>query len=54
MKLTYIITAHNYPQMLERLIERLKGDEISFIVHIDAKSKKDFLLIDYIKSALIC
>ncbi|OUN79587.1 beta-1,6-N-acetylglucosaminyltransferase [Bacteroides sp. An51A] len=42
MKLTYIITAHNYPQMLERLIERLKGDEISFIVHIDAKSKKDF------------
>lgn len=42
MKITYIITAYNAPKALERLIDRLTDDEVSFIVHIDAKGKEMF------------
>lgn len=42
MKITYIITAYNAPEALERLINKLKTKDTTFIVHIDTKSKNLF------------
>ncbi len=34
----YIVTAHEYPEQLKRLIDRLKDEKSSFYIHIDLKS----------------
>jgi hypothetical protein len=38
LQLTYIITAHKYPEQLARLIDRLNGDGTTFFVHVDKKT----------------
>ncbi|CEN52834.1 beta-1,6-N-acetylglucosaminyltransferase [Capnocytophaga canis] len=38
MQINYIILAHQNPQQLERLIDRLNGNDICFYIHLDAKS----------------
>jgi hypothetical protein len=38
MRLAYIITAHKYPEQLERLIRRLNADGAWFFVHVDKKT----------------
>lgn len=50
MRLAYIILTHNFPDQLGRLINRLAGPEITFVVHIDLKVKID----PFLKVARMC
>ncbi len=49
MKIAYLILAHNKPEQLKRLINKLNCDNVLFIIHIDEKVKgeeyKKFLSI---------
>jgi hypothetical protein len=38
MKIAYLITAHNQPAHLHRMIEALNNSDTAFFIHIDAKS----------------
>lgn len=42
MKQAYLIAAHQYPQQLVRLVERLDSPNANFYIHIDLKVKDKF------------
>ena len=47
MKIAYLILAHNNMKHLERLIEALNDDEVSFFIHIDKKVNMPALIKRY-------
>lgn len=42
MKQAYLIAAHQYPQQLVRLVEKLDSPQANFYIHIDNKVKDNF------------
>jgi hypothetical protein len=38
VKLTYLIRAHHKPRQLARLIRRLRAEDVSFAIHVDARA----------------
>lgn len=49
MKITYIILAYKNPQILNHTINKLNDKDVSFIIHIDKKSRSLFNW-EYLKS----
>jgi hypothetical protein len=41
MSIAYLISAYRQPALLRRLVERLSGDGVSFLIHLDAKVDGD-------------
>lgn len=39
MRIAYIVLAHQYPDQLVRLVERLKTETASFFIHLDRKAE---------------
>jgi hypothetical protein len=38
MRIVYLILCHKQPQQVKRLVERLQGNNVSFVIHVDKRS----------------